>query len=61
MRRKKALGTTIQNSTPSFHRTDREGERYSGSLEDLAAVSLTFTVQCSAKNAAGYPLFSFTP
>jgi GNAT superfamily N-acetyltransferase len=43
MRRKKAVGTTIRNFCRSFHRADRGGKRYPDRLEDLAAVSLTFT------------------
>lgn len=43
MRSKKALGTTTRNFSRLFHGADRGGRRYPNRLEDLAAVSLTFT------------------
>lgn len=43
MRSKKALGTTTRNFSRLFHGADRGGKRYPDRLEDLVAVSLTFT------------------
>jgi hypothetical protein len=57
MRRKKALGTTIQNFTRLFHGADRGVKRYPHHLEDLAAISLAFTGY--SKPFSVLPLFAF--